>query len=116
MTDSGCLPCSLSRTSGKLFPAPVFVVGSQVSLHVLPQQIVRRRKTDLRRSAPADANLLLFPHPVFDLRDLYRRDVYGGDPAAPRPIGGPPGLPAPLHPPLENVVPPLPVPLFRLLH
>src|SRR5258708_28743167 len=45
----------------------VFVIRRQVSLYVLPEQVVRRREPDLGRRPAADADLLLFPHPIFNL-------------------------------------------------
>src|SRR5713226_1311378 len=53
----------------------VFIVRAEEPVHVLAQQIVRRRQPNLRRPPAADANFLGRPHPVFDLRDLNRRHV-----------------------------------------
>src|SRR5260370_37145294 len=75
----------------------VFVIRRQVSLYVLPQQVVRRREPDLRRRPAAHADLLPFPHPIFNFSTFNHRHL------------PPPPPPPPYHhSPLPHLPPPPP--------
>ncbi len=93
-SETGHPACSLS---GAILCSPVFIKRAKEPLHILSQQVVRRREPNLRRSAAADADFLLLPHPVLQLVDLNRRNVDRRDRATQRRIGRRPGLRAALH-------------------
>lgn len=65
-----------SKNSGYILQLLIFVISRQVPVHILPQQVVRRGKPNLRWRAAADANLFLLPHPRFQFRDENRRHVH----------------------------------------
>src|SRR5260370_714651 len=113
--ESGTGLAACTRSSAAL-RSLVFVIRRQVSLYVLPEQVVRRGEPDLGRRPAANADLLRLPHPVLEFGNQYRRDINRRNCATQRRIGRRPGLGATLHHLLQNIVRRLPVAPFDALH
>src|ERR1035438_7446466 len=82
----------------------VLVEGVQEAVDVLPGKVVGRGEAQLVRLAAADADLLFFPHPVFEVHPDDRRYVHGRNRAAKERVRRSPGLGAAFDHGLQNVV------------